>query len=250
MKKTLLAMTLLAGLSTMNANATVINFNDSTFGGSGVTFDSIDWTPDTAKVVQTDTGNGTIFGGQADLFQETGSTFLVNFLNSNAPQTGVLPYATFLDYAFGGTVSAVTLGSTAYLNVAFNSGTALLKAVYNSVETVLGTFNLEGGDCLISTKSTTGSCLIGMSFTATPGYFSYQGIDLATFGPVNSKSDLIVTVQNIKGLNPSYSAPGASQEFTINHDGNQTFTVSEPTTLGVLGLGLLALGVSRRKQAA
>lgn len=247
MKKTLLALALGAGLLSSPSQASVITFDDTTFGGSGVTFDMIDWSPDVANVAQTDAGNGTIFGNELDTFIEFGSTFLVNFLSNNVSQ-GVLPYSTFLNYNFGGTVNVETIGSSSLLNVNFNSGSAVLTAFYQNVSTVLGTFALEGGNCLIRLSSGVGDCDIGLSFSATPGYFTYQGVDLATFGPLNAKSNLIVTVQGIQDFSPVYSGPGETQNFTINHDGNQTFTVSAPATLGLLGLGLVGMVSSRRRK--
>ena len=84
--KKLLAGLVLAGATAFSASASVITFDDSSFGGSGSTmFDEIDWDPDLENVEQTDSnGNGSIFGG-ADDFMEFGQTLMVNFKNTGFP---------------------------------------------------------------------------------------------------------------------------------------------------------------------
>lgn len=257
MKKSLVALTLLAGMTGMNANATLISFDDSSFGGTGVQFDQIDWTPDSATVSQKDTGDG-IISANPDLFSEFGQTMMVALTaGSNLVSGGVLPYQMFIDYTFGGTVSGtVVFGVGNALSVLFNTGkvdlfvdTNLAAGRQVASSTKLGTFSLTSGDCLVKQSSKKGSCDINLRFTATPGYFKAGGTDVAVYGPVNSYSNLTVTVQGITGLNNTY--PGGSnsvQNFTISHDGNQTFTISEPATVAALGLGLLGLGFSRRNK--
>ena len=96
--KKLLAGLVLAGAAAFNANASVITFDDSSFGGTGSTmFDEIDWDPDLASVTQTDTsGNGSIFGGPDD-FMEFGQTLLVNFKNTGFPNYLPVIYEMYLD---------------------------------------------------------------------------------------------------------------------------------------------------------
>lgn len=257
MKKSLVALTLLAGMTGMNANATLINFDDSTFGGTGVQFDQIDWAPDSASVKQKDTGDGAITA-TPDLFTEFGQTMMVALTSSSGfVSGGVLPYQLFIDYTFGGTVNGtVVIGLGNALSVLFNTGTVDLYVDTNltagrqaASSTKVGTFSLSSGDCLVKQSNKKGSCDINLRFTATPGYFKVGGTDVAVYGPVNSYSNLTVTVQGITGLNNIYPGGANSvQNFTISHDGNQTFTISEPATVAALGLGLLGLGFSRRNK--
>lgn len=249
MKKSLVALTLLAGMTAMNANATLIDFDDSTFGGTGITFDKIDWDDSTGTVKQTDTGDALVFTGQYDKFEEWGQTVLVNFKNAGSIIAGARPYEVYLQYYFTGKVNFVN----PFLNVIFNGGTVGLFVDTDltaglQAGTSVGTFSVADGLCDVRVSNRTGSCDINLRFSATPNYFSVGGVDVSTFGPVNSYSKLTVTVQDIIGLLPAYSGANQSQTFQINHDGNQTFTISEPTTVAVLGLGLLGLGVARRNK--
>lgn len=256
MKKSLVALTLLAGMTGMNANATLISFDDSSLGGTGVVFDTIDWKPDTSHVTQTDTGNGVV-DSVFDNFSEFGNTLLVNFQQgTNIVTPATLAYEMFLDYTLTGQVALQNVPFFGpMLGVLFNGGSVSLYAdtnkngvLDNATKVTLGTFSVAGGSCGVSAATGVGSCNVNLRFAATPGYFKVGGTDLSVYGPVNSYSNLIVTVQSITGFSPVYSGNGASQQFTITHDGNQTFTISEPATVAALGLGLLGLGFSRRNK--
>ena len=93
LRNTILALVLAGATSAVNASE--IDFKGSQYGGFDVTFDLIDFLPETANVTQTDDGNGNLGGN--DGFQEFGSTSVVA-LNIGAAQT-----AYFGNMSFDGT---------------------------------------------------------------------------------------------------------------------------------------------------
>jgi len=254
MKKLLLA-TLITGAS-LTATADVVVFDDSSFNGmmgSEVVFDFIDYDSDVADVTQTDTDmSGDITG--AEDFSEMGSTDVVNF-KLGAALLGVDPaYEVFYDYMFTGT--ATTVGGA--ISVDFDTGPSglyvdtIVNGVLDGGSTKVAGFSLLSGGCSIDISpgplQNKGFCAIDLVIDFEAGYFfNTLGDDLSTT-PSTKTAELIVTVQDIIGLDFLYMAPGDSQTFEIEHDGNMKFNVPEPATVAILGLGLLGFAGMRRRK--
>ena len=277
-KNTLIALALIAGAST-SANASEIDFKGAQYNGFDVTFDLIDFLPEEAAVIQTDSNSdGTIFG--PDFFNEFGSTSVVGLTLNNVG----LPYqgtnfdgtalesnmVMYFDYNVQGFASQTGPTTTVVDFTTLPSAELYLYWDMNGVDgdglggtngretrVSLANFTLNGGGCLLNTAidggtgdvSITGqsACDIFMTGSFTAGnFFSSWGEDLSTIAdPV--RIDYDATVQNINGLNAVYGAVGGSQDFTVQHDANMSINVPEPTSLAILGLGLLGFAGSRRK---
>lgn len=258
MKKLLLA-SLITGAS-FAASADVVTFDDSSFNatpGSEIVFDFIDFDADLAEVTQTDTdGNGNISGTEA--FSEFGSTDVVNF-KLGTDLLGVdAAYEVFFNYAFSGTVTTNII--TGELDITFDAGASGLYVDTTNVGNgtfdggmQIAAFGLNAGGCAIDIApgplQNKGFCALDLSLNFSAGYFfDKNGVDLSTT-PGKKSATLIVTVQDILGLNPSYPSAGASQNFQISHDGNMTLNVPEPASVAILGLGLLGFAGARRRKA-
>jgi hypothetical protein len=259
MKKLLLASLITATSFGASASA-VITFDDSSFGGTavgGVVYDGIDFDQDSATVTQTDTdSNGHVVGGNED-FTEFGNTEAVNF-KLGSMNTGVdSAYEVFFNYSFTGDAFFTAATGPGTLNQNFITFDSTVSGLY--VDTVVdqsltvgatqvASFDLQSGFCLIGTDRGTGFCDITLNVNYFAGYFTdVNGVDLST--TVGNTAQLNVTVQDIFGFSETYSTPGASQQFTITHDGNMTFEVPEPASVAILGLGLLGFAGARRRKA-
>jgi len=272
-KSTLIALALVGSVST--ANASDIDFKGSNFGGFDITFDLIDFLPETASVSQTDSNlTGTVLG--PDFFDEFGSTSVVSFTMNNVG----LPYfntafdgtafqsdmVLYFDYNVQGFASQTSATST---EVNFNAmPNAELYLWWDSdsneatgangrdTRVSLADFSLDGGSCLLNTVvggggeiSITGlsSCDLHMEGTFAAGnFFTDTGTDLAALVEL-PKIDYDATVQQLFGLNFNYAAVGGVQDFTVQHDANMSINVPEPTSIAILGLGLLGLASTRRR---
>lgn len=276
MKKTLIALALVGTVST--ANASEIDFKGSNFGGFDITFDLIDYLPETANVTQTDDNlSGNIVG--PDGFEEWGSTSVVGFTLNNVGQ----PYfntafdatplpsdmVLYFDFNIKGTADQLSATSTGinftslpsaelYLwqDLDLNNGTGTAGREHR---VSLATFTLNGGACLLNTAinggtgdvSITGqsACDLSLEGTFAAGnFFTQAGDDLSALVDL-PQIDYDATVQQLNGLNFNYAAVGGTQDFTVQHDANMTIKVPEPTSIAILGLGLLGLAGARRSKS-
>jgi len=243
MKKLLLAG-LFAASASMSVSATVVDFDDSAFNNgayaSGVTFDDYDLAVGVGSVTQVGPN-----------FTETGTLAITNFnlgLNPVMPNgfPGFKGYELLMDYTLGGTAGLVAPNQ---LKVTFNSGTAALYAdttIDGSTAgaTLLGNLSVSSGVCNVFTDAP-GSCGIRMGFVPVSGFFSMNGVDLVDHQAAGAGIwfDFTMTVQNIVGLNFT------GTPFDVNHDGNVSVSVPEPTSIAILGLGLLGFAGTRRRKS-
>jgi len=244
MKKFILAG-LLAVSASFGASATVLDFDDSSFNdgsfADGVTFDGMDLSPSVGTVTQTGAN-----------FVETGILGFTNFMIGLNPvfPTGFPAfkgYEVLMDYTLNGTAGL----TGTQIDITFAGGSANLYADTNIDGSIagadlLGSLSLQYGTCTASvTPGQTGSCDIRMGFTPVAGYFDLMGFDLLTHKNQGAGIwfDFAMTVQNIVGFN------AAGTPFTVEHDGNVTVSVPEPTSIAILGLGLLGLAGARRRKS-
>jgi len=260
MKKLLLA-SLITGAS-FAASADVLTFDDSSFNGtagSEVVFDFIDYDTDFAEATQTDSDmNGNITVNEA--FTENGSTDIVNFKLGQTLLGVDAAYEVFYNYSFAGMAETVVKPSgIRELSVTFDTGASGLY-IDNTIVgnnqydggTQIASFGLNFGGCEILRSGpleNKGFCVIDLTVDFAAGYFfDKNGTDLSTT-PGKKSAELIVTVQDIFGLNFNYDEIGGTQDFQIAHDGNMTFNVPEPASIAILGLGLLGFAGARRRKA-
>lgn len=152
--------------------------------------------------------------------------------------------------------------------IEFDNATSTLDLYYDTVlgggidggSTLIGSISLIGvNECITSNdlvnNLTFGSCLLLGDFTPLPGFFAQasSGVDLTALPPgVPTRMDFDI---NIAGFTPQLQfvypgGPGSSQVINVQHDGSARIVVPEPSSVALLGLGLLGVaGFARRKNA-
>ena len=268
MKNKLIALAMMTALSA-SANASVITLDTTGFGGSTTfDFDLIQFLSETgansASVTQTDTsGDGSIAG--PDAFMEMGGTSVLSFnLDGSLAQfgQGVDGWNIFFDYQVGGMANQDVTGD---LQVNFDtliSGSLYAVDTSTNINYGLATFSLLGGDCDIDADvdgtgsvfvEAASSCHLDLTGVFEDGYFTDStGLDLGQYDDLGKTLGVSydATVTAINGLKAVYpGGPGSSQTFSVEHTASMEINVPEPTTVAILGLGLLGFAGARRRKS-
>jgi hypothetical protein len=252
MKKLLLTSLITAASFGVSASS-VITFDDSSFGGTGVVFDLIQFDSDMANVTQTDTDlSGDAFG--LETFSEFGETDAVVFSLGDDNAIINPAYEVFFNYNFAGTANFNGLFIDVQFDTSMDTGLYIDTNVDGNFDlgfaTQVAEFDINpGGFCAVFVAANSGVCDIELNVNFFDDYFfNTNGEDLFETAGVKT-SELIVTVQDIDGFEVNLDNPGDTQVFTITHDGNMSFDVPEPTSIAILGLGLLGFAGARRRKA-
>ena len=263
MKKLLIASLVTA--ASFSASASVLTFDDSSFGGSGaVNFYGLDFTDAVSNVTQSDAdGSGDITG--TDNFSELGDALAVSFDDGTIFPQAINPaYEVFYEYNFSGMATLVPSsipGIPDQIFVSFATGNSDLyvetlggnaaDGILNGINQSVASFTLDSGFCTITGEA--GGCQLELDVNFVSGlFFDANGNDLSLDNSVKAKLNLTA-----EDVNPSFAyTPDGSggflpQEFQIEHDGNLSFSydVPEPASVAILGLGLLGFAGARRRKS-
>jgi hypothetical protein len=205
--------------------------------------------------------------GGAELYNDVvGSAFSLselvaaaddNFISSSTPFSALLGadygsdwMMTFAINNLMGTFNGVT-------NVFdYTSGDITVYGLYSSTSnSVWDSFQDLFTISINSTVTVAGNIHYNGAVTGVGSDYFTQTSNGETFGATlaNLASTTFVDIeQNAFGsnINPVFGAPGGTQNTGVTgHDGTITFAVPEPTSIAILGLGLLGLAGARRRKS-
>ncbi|GAA0369816.1 hypothetical protein GCM10009092_37620 [Bowmanella denitrificans] len=261
------------------AQAATITFDDTSLGGDNIfDFDSISLLSFATSVTVEDTDlSGDLTG--LNEFMEFSLTGTVSFnTESGTTQTPIDPtitglnteYQLFFDLTVSG-MTSFAIGVDAFGNpqlagvVSFENVSSLMEFYYDpdmapglqGGATLLSSDSLVGSNgCSVVSSSTVaagdvlGSCLLTSDFSPIAGIFAHNGTDLNSLigvTPLTVEFDI-----NVDEFAPALSfifpgGAGTSQTFSVQHDGSARILVPEPAGIAILGLGLFAMGMVRRR---
>ncbi len=260
-KKTLICLALAAPLSAFAAPTT---FSNVTLGGTNtISFEQIQISGGASQVTLTDSNsNGIVDSG--DSFVEQGLVAGVAFTDINANpinNSGLNTVGGYQLFAvFNPLVGAVTVAVPGFYQVGFGSAsgfklyydTDLTAGLQMGTATTIGLGSNGNGTCGVLSAINGGACVLNFDFDAagasSAGVFTSGGIDLGVLG-ANIRVDM-----NVDNIAPSffssnYAVSGGTQVRSLDHNGSASFSVPEPSSLALLGLGSL-MGLIRRRKAA
>ncbi|PCI57690.1 MAG: hypothetical protein COB45_02560 [Gammaproteobacteria bacterium] len=256
MKKKLAAVAILTAIA-LPASASIVTVDDGT---DAYTFDQLVVTTEGDSVI-----TQTFVDGVNDTFVEIGLTAVGTFKNGGATVGFPTEYDLIFDISLIGTAATTEtfLGSGIFdIDVTFsNASVATLYhddvplGALNGVSTAIASLSGATGGCDLqvtaanpAATTNNGTCNVSFDFDALlAGWFTTSwGEDfttLANMPTIDFSLDIDITEYNVDS-----PAPGITT-IKVAHDGSAVINVPEPTTIAILGLGLLGLAGSRRRKS-